>query len=409
MNDFLNPARMRAWCIIMAAGMGLWAALAIGQAVLGLGDAGSGLGLDFTCFRAAGVLAAKGMAAAVYQPDAMSAAQHAQRTLPQGQFFPFLYPPTYLLLCVPLTWLPYWPSMVLFLLAGLVPLLLALRLLEPPAFGWLPILAFPGILLTAGSGQNGFFTAACFAGFMLLADPRPLLAGACLGLLACKPHFAILAPLVLLVAGRRRCLAGAAATFAIMAGASLLAFGPGEWTAFLAAAGDTTRTITGGMTNQAKINSTFIAVRMLGSSLALAAIVQGIVSAIVLVALLRFVRRRPGGAAEGAALAAAALLATPYLADYDLACLAPPLAFAAARGVRQGWGRWDKILLLTAYLLPLFARGVAARTDVQVAPLVMAGLLFVIVRRGEESSSFLQKRTKKLLPLRSPASANAPV
>jgi hypothetical protein len=378
-NDFLNPTRMRAWCIILAVAMALWALLAIAEAALGIGDAGDGLGLDFTCFHAAGVLAAKGMATAVYHPAAMAAAQNAERALPHGQFYPFLYPPTYLLLCLPLAWLPYWPALVVFLLAGLVPLVLALRRLEPPAFGWLPILAFPGVLLNAGSGQNGFLTAACFAGFMLFADPRPYLAGACLGLLACKPHLAVLAPVVLLAAGRWRSLAGAAATFAVMASVSLLVFGLAEWTTFLAGASDATRTINGGMITQAKIQSAFIAVRLLGGSLTLAAIVQGVVAAVAVAAVIQFVRRRPGGAAEGAALAAASLLATPYLADYDLACLAPPLAVAAARGVRAGWGRYDKLLLLAAYLLPLFARGVAARTGVQIAPLVMAGLLLVLV------------------------------
>jgi alpha-1,2-mannosyltransferase len=86
------------------------------------------------------------------------------------------------------------------------------------------------------------------------------------------------------------------------------------------------------MADQTKIQSSFIAVRLLGGGLLLAAIVQGAVALAVVVALVRFVLRRPGGRAEGAALAAAALLATPYLADYDLVCLAPALAVALARG-----------------------------------------------------------------------------
>jgi len=327
------------------------------------------------------------------------AAENAERALPAGTFYPFMYPPSYLLFCLPLALVPYWPAMVLFLLAGFVPLVLALRLLAPPQFGTLPIFAFPGMLLTAGCGQNGFLTAACFAGFMLFADRRPYLAGACLGLLACKPHLAVLAPLVLLAGGRWRSLAAAAAAFALLAAASIAAFGLPAWSAFFAAAGDSTAQITGSMANGAKIASVFNTVRMLGGGIPLAAAVQALLAITVLAATLWFVRTRPGGAAEGAALATAALLATPYLADYDLACLAPPLAFAAARGVRAGWGRYDKLLLLAAYMLPLLARGVAARSGVQIAPLVMAGLFYIIIAGKEESSSFLQKRTKKPLLL----------
>ena len=322
------------------------------------------------------------MAAAAYQPDIMAAAQNAERALPAGQYFPFYYPPPYLLLCLPLTWLPYWPAMVAFLAAGFVPLVLALRRLEPAAFGWLPILAFPGMLVTAGTGQNGFLSAACFAGFMLLADKRPWLAGACLGLLACKPHLAVLVPFVLLAGGRWRSLAAAALTFGALAAISIAAFGLAPWWAFLHASRHAIGQITGAMVDESKIQSAFIAVRMLGGGIPLAAIVQAIIAAVALAATLLFVRRRPGGRAEGAALTAAALLCTPYLADYDLACLAPPLAFAAAQGVATGWRAYEKLMLLAVFLLPVFARGLADRTGLQLAPLFMAALLAVIIRPG---------------------------
>ena len=135
------------------------------------------------------------------------------------------------------------------------------------------------------------------------------------------------------------------------------------------------------MLDQAKIQSSFIAARLLGAGLPLAALVQGVVSVATLAVLVRFIRRRPGGPAEAAALAAAALLATPYLADYDLVCLAPALAVALSRGAALGWGRWDKLLLLATYIMPLLARGIATRTGLQLAPLAMAGALAVIQRQ----------------------------
>jgi hypothetical protein len=377
-NEFLNARRMRAWCIILACALSIWAVLAVTEAVLGAGGPGADLGFDFTCFRAAGILAAKGLAASAYQPEAMAVVEHAQRVFPDAHVLPFFYPPTYLLLCLPLALVPYWPALVLFLAAGFVPLVLALRRLEPLGFGWLPILAFPGMLVSAGTGQNGFLSAACFAGFMLFGDTRPWLAGACLGLLASKPHLAVLAPLTLVVGGRWRSLAGAALTFTLLAALSVAVFGMEPWIRFLEASRFATREIA--MADQTKFLSVFIAVRLLGGPAVLAAIAQAAVALAAIALALRFIRRRPGAAAEGAALTAAAVVCTPYLADYDLACLAPPLAFAAARAIRIGWAPYEKLALLAVYMLPLLARGIAARTTVQIAPVIMAVLLFAVVR-----------------------------
>jgi alpha-1,2-mannosyltransferase len=381
MNDFLNGRRLTGWCRILAVMMALWAVLSIAQAALGGKGAGKDLAADFTCYFSAGRLVRQGTPAAVYAPEKLSAAEHVDRTLPAGSFFPFYYPPPYLLLCLPLAFLPYWPALILFSAVGLVPLIVALRRLLPANVSLLPALAFPGVLVTAGTGQNGFFTAACFGWFAVLADARPWLAGGCLGLLACKPQLAVLAPVALIAAGRWRSLAGAAVTFAVLSVVSVALFGLAPWAGFLASAGRAGTTISGGMADQTKIQSTFIAARLLGGGLTLAAVVQGVVTLAAVTVLLRFVRPRPGAQAEGAALAAAALLATPYLADYDLVCLAPPLAVALTRGSVVGWGRWDKLLLLAAYLTPLLSRGIAGRTDLQLAPLAIAGLFFVLTRK----------------------------
>ena len=111
MNDFLKARRMTGWCRILAVMMALWAVLSVAQAALGGSGAGKDLAADFTCYFSAGRLALQGEPAAVYQPDRLSAAEHADRALPAGGFFPFYYPPPYLLLCLPLALLPYWPAL----------------------------------------------------------------------------------------------------------------------------------------------------------------------------------------------------------------------------------------------------------------------------------------------------------
>ena len=71
--------------------------------------------------------------------------------------------------------------------------------------GWLLLaLAFPAVFINLGHGHNGFLTAALFGGALATLERRPLVAGMLFGLLAYKPQFGMLIPLVLLATGRWR-------------------------------------------------------------------------------------------------------------------------------------------------------------------------------------------------------------
>ena len=57
--------------------------------------------------------------------------------------------------------------------------------------------AFPAVLVNLGHGQNGFLTAALLGGALAMLDRRPIVAGILFGLLAYKPQFGLMIPLVL--------------------------------------------------------------------------------------------------------------------------------------------------------------------------------------------------------------------
>jgi hypothetical protein len=126
--------------------------------------------------------------------------------------------------------------------------------------------------------------------------------------------------------------------------------------------------------------SAFNAARLLGGGLTTASAVQMAVALPALATLLWFARRRPDGVPLGGALAATSLLITPYMMDYDLMCLGPALAAGASMGVARGFLPGDKMVLVAAYVLPLAAHDLADATRVQIAPLVIGALLFVLVR-----------------------------
>src|SRR5262249_23021201 len=119
-------------------------------------------------------------------------------------------------------------------------------------------IGFPALLINVGHGQNGFLTAALMGGGLVLLERQPVAAGVLFGLMAYKPQFACLTPLVLLVSGRWRALASSAVTVAVLIGATILAFGPSVWTAFFDTA-HLSRTIIleQGATGWEKIQSVF--------------------------------------------------------------------------------------------------------------------------------------------------------
>ena len=93
--------------------------------------------------------------------------------------------------------------------------------------------ASPWALASAMVGQNGFLTAGLVALALLTLERRPALAGVLLGLLTYKPQFGLLFPLALVVGGRWRAFAWAAATTLGLLGLSSMVFGPETLVAFL--------------------------------------------------------------------------------------------------------------------------------------------------------------------------------
>jgi len=173
--------------------------------------------------------------ALIYQAAPMQA---FQRQLYPGfqSFFPFQYPPSFLL---PTWWLgdfSYPAAFCLWTLGGLTALSAACWLFFPRRSRWLAIAAVlgaPAALLNGVAGETGFFTAALLlAGFGLLPS-RPLLAGIAFGLLTLKPQLGLLIPFALLGRQDYRTMLAAGATALTLIAASCAMFPAGLWAAWL--------------------------------------------------------------------------------------------------------------------------------------------------------------------------------
>ena len=383
---WLTRERAIAWCRVLAVCEGVWLLALILRSHETLLTHS-----DFACFWTASKLALQGRIAAVYDPFAMAAAEHRLHLFADNLVQPFLYPPSYLLLCLPLALMPLGVSAIVFLLAGLVPFLFAIGRLLPWRRHWLQILAFPGVMVAAGSGQNGFFTAACFGGGTLLLDRFPFCAGACLGLLACKPQLAMLVPVALIAARRWRALAGAVTSALALIALSCAVFGAHVWLLFPGALQEA-RLVADTLLDQGQLQSLFGGALLLQAPHWLALACQAFLSLSVLGLLIHVAARRPGGRAEGATLVVASLAASPYLMDYDLVILAVPLAWLFSEASRTGWRTWEKYAAASVYMMPLLTRGIADQIALPLAPVILAGFATTVVGRASAAPAAVTAR-----------------
>ncbi|TBW37674.1 DUF2029 domain-containing protein [Siculibacillus lacustris] len=384
-GDFLDGDRVRAWLRIAAGVTAAAVAVALATSHDGRDASGKPLGTDFVSFWTASRMALAGAAPQVWDIARHGAAE-AEIFGPSDGYVAFFYPPIFLLICWPLALLPPVTALAAWLTVTGGAALAALRAWSGRRLGTLAFFAFPAVFVTAGHGQTAFLTTALFAGGATLIDRRPVLAGMLFGGLAFKPHLAIVLP-VLLLAGRQwRCLGAMVATGAGLAALSVAAFGIEAWAGFLATAEVARATLEEGLVDPAKMVSVFAAVKLLGGTTKLAFALHGGVAVAVLAVAVWVVRTAASGAAIAALAAAATVLASPFLLDYDLMLSAVPMIFLLREGLAGGFRDYEKIGLLAAFVLPGVARGLASAASLPLAPAVSLGLFALVVGRVRATS-----------------------
>jgi hypothetical protein len=243
-----------------------------------------------------------------------------------------------------------------------------------------PALAFPAVLVCALYGQNSLLSTALFGAAAVALNRYPVLAGACIGCLAYKPQLALLAPLALASAGRWRAFIAATITTAGLVGVSTAAFGVKTWAAFIATLPDAEAWNANGVSGFEKFASPYTAVRLLGASETAAWVVQGIIAALAIAALVALMRRRPGGRAEMAAMVTATGFCVPFLGQYDIVIFAVPGAWLVSEATRTNWLPYERGTLGLLYVAPL-AIAAAMVHGIPLAPVALVVLSILVTRR----------------------------
>jgi alpha-1,2-mannosyltransferase len=345
---------------------------------------GRPVGTDFLRLWTASYALLNGEGRAIYDPDAFFALERAVTQPPTPDFYPWNYPPSSLVITYPLALLPYLESLLTWIVLGLAAYLAALwRIFPKPLALWVGF-AFPAVFWTVTHGQNSFLTTSLLCWGLLQLPRRPVLTGILFGVLTLKPHLGLLLPVALLAGRHWRALAIAAVTAVAFAAISAVLFGAGIWTDFLASTASTRTMLESGLNlgHYYKMQSVFAAARLLGSSAFLAYTLQAL-AALGAAATVAWVWRRPNGDPDmkNAALMAATPLSTAFIFDYDLMLLAPAIAWLARRGITDGALPYERTTLVAVFFAPFVSRVVGMYTHLLIAPIFIAALVVVIVRR----------------------------
>jgi hypothetical protein len=364
------------------------------------------LGYDFINFWAASYIGLTGHFQDAYSvPQLLKAIQVA---VPGSQgVFAWFYPPTFYLVILPLALLPYVVAYWAFMLSTMGFYLLVFRRVVRSRDAMWCLAAFPGLWVTFTLGQNGFLTAALAGAALLCLERRPVLAGVCIGLLAIKPHLALLFPVALIAIGAWRTFIAAAVTALAFTTFSVIALGVDTLKAFLSnlgyarlflesgtlpwmlleSGGIPEKLVKSGVYPWLKMPSVFAFVRLLGMPDPAAYAIHAVAAACSVAAVWHVWRCCRDWQLRGAALMTATFLVSPYVFDYDLAWLAFPIAWLALAGLRDGWSRGEREVLVAAWLLPLSMALIAGTISIQIGPFVLGALLWITLRRARANSS----------------------
>jgi len=342
---------------------------------------GKPLGYDFITFWAASHLALAGHAADAYNISRIFAAE--KLAVPASNaVFVWYYPPSFFLLVAPLALLPYFTAYWVFILSTLAGYVAVFRQVLRGSMAMWCLAAFSGVWMNLFHGQNAFLTAPLAAAGILCLKRRPALAGVFIGLLAVKPHLALLFPVALIAIGAWRTIVTAAITAVAFTAAGTAVLGTATLKACLGSLTFARFFLETGALPWAKMPTVFAFMRMLGAPVAAAYVLHGIVAIAAAFAIWRVWRRCENCELRGAALMTATFLISPYAFDYDLAWLAFPIAWLVIDGLRHGWLPFERETLITVWWLPLVMAPIAEATHIQTGPFLLCALLWITLRRA---------------------------
>ena len=275
------------------------------------------VGGDFAAFWSAGSLILQGRAAEIYDSSVL-AQQIATLGEVENTNLPIHYPPPALFLFAIPALFPFELGYAVWCAFGLGMMILVLRLHHAGSLGWRWGISFPGVLVAMIMGQTSLFVLGALGAALALLRTQPILAGVATGLLICKPNY-LLPVLLAFLAGRQLRVVFIALFTALGLCVASLIFGTQTWIAWWHNASFATELLYRGQLPLQKMPTLTGAYLSLG--LPGGPVFSGVIAVVVLCSLGALWFFDTNEQRLRASIPLAAILATPFAFDYDLAIL----------------------------------------------------------------------------------------
>ena len=262
----------------------------------------------------------------IYDPGALWVFQLSLDPGASPGAYPYPYPPTFLLLLIPLGWMPIVSAYISWIVAIFL-------FYEVITFGWdfrslygAALLVAPTTLLTIISGQNGFLSAALLIGGLRYLARAPVMSGILLGLLTYKPQLGLLVPVALVAAKEWRVFVMACVTTVVTIIGSAAVLGGSIWLAWLQSMPLCWALLKENQTSLDHLMPTVTAsLHEIGAPGLVGYLAQFALMVLVVIALWRALAASAGDRAVAMA-AIGAILVTPYAFIYDMPMITAALA-----------------------------------------------------------------------------------
>ena len=349
--------------------------------------AGAPVGGDFVAFWTAAKAIAAGHIAELYD-TAFYKTLVTTLGPPQTAYnLTWQYPPTYFFAISFLAFLPFGLGYAVWTGGSFAVFAATIRGAGVKGMTLLIVLAAPVVFQAAITGQNGFFAASLLVGAALYPDKRPAVAGLCAALLTMKPQLGILLPFAFVAGGYWRAFTWAAAGSIFLALASLAAFGPAPWIAFVDSVTGASAAMNDGVMPLFKMPTLFAALTLAGAPKLLALTAHGLGVIAALWATIIIWQRHNNKALRLGVICAGAYFVSPYLFYYELVILAAPVALLALQMRDKGWRPHDQLILGALFLMPLFVPGDPRQAGFNLGFAVTTLAFIVVLRRMRPQSA----------------------
>lgn len=329
---------------------------------------------DFIPFYAVGTLVRDGRSGEAYDDRVLAGAVTEVVGEPIVGLH-WLYPPGMLLVTWPLAFLPPVPAYLVWLGLGLVGVGFVTWRLAPRTAMPLLLPLCPAVTYCAITGQVSLLATALAGGGLIMLHRRPALAGILFGILTLKIQIALLLPFCLLAGKHYRTLACMLSTAVMLQLFGLALAGPESALSFLKASSGDLEYVALHPKLLARMPTVYSLLIGISDSQALALTVQVLVCIGAIAAVSVIWRRTDDIIARSLGWSAGALLAAPYLFDYDLAIFLIPLAAIAWHALQRGVGWIDAAVMTLLWSASFVMKYLAALVGFQVGPFGAAALL----------------------------------